>query len=80
MGIALNTKCPNCYVDAASIIYSRLPKIEDEAHHDGYELNDGVDVTFGGIRVCAATLTDEMAQTILAAGFPKYLFKCIPEK
>lgn len=80
MDIKLNTKCPNCYIDAASIIYSRIPAPEASEEHGAYELKDGTDVTFGGIRVCAATLTDELAQNILAAGFPKYLFKSIPEK
>lgn len=80
MDIKLKTKCPNCYIDAASIIYSRITAPEASEAHGAYELKDGTDVTFGGTRVCAATLTDELAQTILAAGFPKYLFKSIPEK
>lgn len=80
MGIKFNTRCPNCYTDAASIIYSRIQEPEAKESTAEYELNDGVDVTFGNIRVCKATLTDELAQKILAAGFPKYLFKKTPEK
>lgn len=80
-GIELNTKCPNCYVDAAVLIYSQLPKREQpEETGRKWILRPGIDVTFGGIRICAATITDELAEDIVARGFSKMLFAIYPKE
>lgn len=79
-GINLNTKCPNCYIDAAAVIYSQLPKPEPEVNGRKWILRPGIDVTFGGIRVCEATITDELAESIVARGFSKMFFAIYPRQ
>lgn len=78
-GMTLNKRCPNCYVDAAAVIYYQLP--EEDAPETGakWVLRRGVDVLFGGVRVCAATITDELAEQIVARGFKKSFFDKYPE-
>lgn len=70
--------CPNCYADHAVLLWKAL-KDADAAHQDApkYILKEGVDVIFGSIRVNATTLTDELAEKILARGFdPIFFAKC----
>ena len=64
--------CENCYKDLAVQIYAK-EKAEADAR---FILNDGVDIIFGrnGVRVNAATLTDEIAIRLIKAGYTK-LFK-----
>ena len=64
--------CENCYRDLAVQIYAK-EKSEADAR---FILNDGVDIIFGrnGVRVNAATLTDEIAIRLIKAGYTK-LFK-----
>ena len=66
------TGCENCYKDLAVQIYAK-EKAEADAR---FILNDGVDIIFGrnGVRVNAATLTDEIAIRLIKAGYTK-LFK-----
>lgn len=79
-GIALNRQCPNCYVDAAAQIYASLPEPATEsASERKWVLRKGVDVLFGGIRVNEATLTDELAERIVARGFCKMFFATYPK-
>lgn len=79
-GIGLNAKCANCYIDAAAIIYNQLPEPDPEENGREWVLRDGVDVTFGGIRVCAATITDELADGIVALGFELSFFAKHPQR
>lgn len=81
-GIALNKKCSNCYTDAAAVIYSQLPKpeIEQEETEHKWILRPGIDVLFGGIRICAATITDELAENVVARGFSKMFFAIYPSE
>ena len=80
--VKLNKKCSSCYSDAILILIKKiteenLPKKETEtATTDSrkYILKSGVDVWFGSIRVNAVTLTDELAQKIIARGFPVRYF------
>ena len=80
--IKLNKKCSSCYSDAILILIKKiteenLPKNETEtATTDSrkYILKSGVDVWFGSIRVNAVTLTDELAEKIIARGFPTRYF------
>lgn len=74
-------RCASCYHDATMEIWERVKEAEakESAQTDTrrYILRPGVDVWFGNIRVNEATITDELAEQILARGFnPKYFIKC----
>ena len=74
-------RCASCYHDAAMTIWERVKEEEEKesAPEDTrkYILKPGVDLFFGSIRVNEVTLTDELAEQILARGFnPKYFIKC----
>ena len=80
--VKLNKKCSSCYSDAILILIKKiteenLPKKETTATTDNrkYILKSGVDVWFGSIRVNAVTLTDELAEKIIAKGFPTHYFE-----
>ena len=78
--VKLNKKCSSCYSDAILILIKKiteenLPKNETATTDDRkYILKSGVDVWFGSIRVNAITLTDELAERIIARGFPTRYF------
>ena len=78
--VKLNKKCSSCYSDAILILIKKiteenLPKKETATTDDRkYILKEGVDVWFGSIRVNAVTLTDDLAQRIIARGFPTRYF------
>ena len=79
--VKLNKKCSSCYSDAILILIKKiteknLPKTETATTDSRkYILKSGVDVWFGSIRVNAVTLTDELAQRIIARGFPTRYFE-----
>ena len=86
-GIPLDpqTRCKDCYKDAAVACYNAIK--EDTAPAEAekpaeksaprYVLRAGVDVYFGKIRVNAATISDELAEQIIAKGFDrKFFVKC----
>lgn len=67
-----STKCKQCYQDQATILYRKLKEMENVVPATRYTLKQGIDVTWcGKFRVCEATFTDEMAEQIIAEGFPK---------
>ena len=80
--VKLNKKCSSCYSDAILILIKKiteenLPKKETETattDNRKYILKSGVDVWFGSIRVNAVTLTDDLAERIIARGFPIHYF------
>ena len=78
--VKLNKKCSSCYSDAILILIKKiteenLPKKETATTDNRkYILKSGVDVWFGSIRVNAVTLTDDLAQKIIARGFPTRYF------
>ena len=78
--VHLNKKCSSCYSDAILILIKKiteenLPKKETATTDDRkYILKSGVDVWFGSIRVNAVTLTDDLAEKIIARGFPTRYF------
>lgn len=81
--IAFNPKsrCSSCYHDAAMAILARVKEAEakEGVPEDSrkYILKPGVDLYFGSTRVNEATLTDALAERILARGFnKKYFLKC----
>ena len=79
--VKLNKKCSSCYSDAILILIKKiteknLPKTETATTDSRkYILKSGVDVWFGSIRVNAVTLTDDLAQRIIAKGFPVRYFE-----
>ena len=82
-GLDFNPKgrCGSCYHDAAAVIFDKIKEEEAKvaAGEDKrrYVLRPGVDVWFGSIRVNEATITDELAEKIIARGFSqKYFVKC----
>ena len=78
--VKLNKKCSSCYSDAILILIKKiteenLPKKETATTDNRkYILKSGVDVWFGSIRVNAVTLTDDLAERIIARGFPMRYF------
>ena len=78
--VKLNKKCSSCYSDAILILIKKiteenLPKTETATTDNRkYILKSGVDVWFGSIRVNAVTLTDDLAERIIARGFPTRYF------
>ena len=78
--VHLNKKCSSCYSDAILILIKKiteenLSKKETATTDDRkYILKSGVDVWFGSIRVNAVTLTDALAEKIIAMGFPTRYF------
>lgn len=73
------TNCKDCLIDAAVQCYDKLKESEPEDNAE-YILHDGVDLLFGGVRINAATLTDELARDIVARGFALKWFKKHPEQ
>ena len=79
--VKLNKKCSSCYSDAILILIKKiteenLPKKETATTDSRkYILKSGVDVWFGSIRVNAVTLTDDLAERIIARGFPTRYFE-----
>ena len=82
--IALNPLCPDCYWDAVAELYTISKPKQKEHDAGGYELRDGLDVTWvssrhGEFRICAATCNAENAKKWLAAGVPSRFFKHMPQ-
>lgn len=77
-----NKRCKDCYTDAAILCALKCRELltepkEKETDGRRYVLKKGVDVYFGTIRVNEVTLTDELAERIIARGFERKLFeKC----
>lgn len=76
-----NTRCRSCYQDAAMSCIQKIKnaRAKDIAKKDErrFVLKPDVDVFFGNLRINEATLTDELAEKIIAKGFEtKYFVKC----
>lgn len=77
-----NTRCKDCYVDAATLclIEARkriAPEQKPEEDKRKYILKAGTDVYFGSVRVNEATITDELASRLIERGFErKFFVKC----
>lgn len=79
--IHVKTRCKDCYADAVILLYrevnGRLAAEAAENDDRRYILRPDVDVFFGDVRVNAATLTDELAERLIARGLERKLFiKC----
>lgn len=86
--VKLNKNCSSCYTDAILILIKKiteknLPKKETSTattDNRKYILKSGVDVWFGSIRVNSITLTDDLAEKIIAKGFPTRYFEKIEKQ
>lgn len=82
MELPKKASCNSCWLDLAVELYNTIEAEEGEKNEitsteRAYILKPNVDVYFGSIRVNAATLTDELAERILARGFERKFFsKC----
>lgn len=72
------SRCNECYIEQACKIYALIKEAKPTKSGavDGYQLREGLDVTYHGWRINADTLTKENAEKWLADGFPtKYFIK-----
>ena len=72
------SRCNECYIEQACKIYALIKgsKPTKSGAVDGYQLREGLNVTYHGWHICADTLTKENAEKWLADGFPtKYFIK-----
>lgn len=72
------SRCNECYIEQACKIYALIKEAKPTKSGavDGYQLRDGLDVTYHGWHINADTLTKENAEKWLADGFPtKYFIK-----
>lgn len=72
------SRCNECYIEQACKIYALIKgsKPTKSGSVDGYQLREGLDVTYHGWRINADTLTKENAERWIADGFPlKYFIK-----
>ena len=70
--------CNECYIEQACKIYAYLKasKPTKSGAVDGYQLREGLNVTYHGWHICADTLTKDNAEKWIADGFPtKYFIK-----
>lgn len=78
-GKTIEGKCKECYRDAAVVLYTHYKAESEEIPESAYVLRDGLDVYFKGMRINAATITDERAEALIKDGFPIRFFKVIPD-
>lgn len=74
-----NKKCRNCVIDKAVELYKVLKDsegVEDVMPEDGrkYHLPFGKVLNYFGTLITEQELTDTLAESIIAKGFPKSLF------
>lgn len=69
--------CPNIYRDLAIELYTIMAK-KEKAQAGAYELKEGLDLIFGGVRVNAATLDDKLGDWLIKHGFDTRFFAKYP--
>lgn len=76
MGVEFKPRkgCPNCYNDQAILLLSIL-KAKESGSGQRYKLKPGLDFRWKGERINDETLTDELAERLLAEGLPVILFE-----
>lgn len=79
-GIEIKTSCSECYRDAVVVLYGKY-KTEEETEEptSKYVLRKGLDVYFKGKRINEATISDELAEKLVANGFPTRFFTRMPD-
>lgn len=76
-GVSLpkNLQCSSCWIDTAVRVYKAIKEqYPDPVVIGEYQLREGVDVLWNGVRVNERTLTDELAAKWIAEGFPTEYF------
>lgn len=75
--IGVKKNCKSCYIDAAIMIYKKIKDSEEPQQDNGaiWKLKKGIDVIWNGIRINAATITDEKAVKYIKCGFPIFYFE-----
>ena len=70
-----STPCKSCWVDVAALCLKKLNAKEPKAAapRGKWSVREGLDVYFGAVRVNADTIDDELAERLLAKGFPRHL-------
>lgn len=76
------SRCNECYIEQACKIYALIKEAKPTKSGavDGYQLREGLDVTYHGWRINADTLTKENAEKWLADGFPLKYFVKVPKE
>lgn len=76
------SRCNECYIEQACKIYALIKgsKPTKSGAVDGYQLREGLDVTYHGWRINADTLTGENAEKWIADGFPLKYFVKVPKE
>ena len=76
------SRCNECYIEQACKIYALIKgsKPTKSGAVDGYQLREGLDVTYHGWRINADTLTKENAEKWIADGFPLKYFVKVPKE
>lgn len=74
--------CNECYIEQACKIYAYLKesKPTKSGAVDGYQLREGLNVTYHGWHICADTLTKDNAEKWIADGFPLKYFVKVPKE
>ena len=75
------SRCNECYIEQACKIYALIKEAKPTKRGavDGYQLREGLDVTYHGWHINADTLTKENAEKWLADGFPLKYFVKMPK-
>lgn len=74
--------CNECYIEQACKIYALIKEAKPTKSGavDGYQLREGLDVTYHGWHINADTLTKENAEKWVADGFPLKYFVKVPKE
>lgn len=76
------SRCNECYIEQACKIYALIKEAKPTKSGavDGYQLREGLDVTYHGWHINADTLTKENAEKWIADGFPLKYFVKVPKE
>ena len=76
------SRCNECYIEQACKIYALIKEAKPTKSGavDGYQLREGLNVTYNGWHINADTLTKENAEKWIADGFPLKYFVKVPKE
>ena len=76
------SRCNECYIEQACKIYALIneAKPTKSGAVDGYQLREGLNVTYNGWHINSDTLTKETAEKWIADGFPLKYFVKVPKE
>ncbi len=76
------SRCNECYIEQACKIYALIKEAKPTKNGavDGYQLREGLDVTYHGWHINKDTLTKENAEKWIADGFPLKYFVKVPNE